>query len=133
MTMSFTKPAFSAFLLLATTSSVAPINVATSKQTRKLSKKKLSKKTGGGSSNFATNIEGTYIYTNKCNYVYQSTIQCGVFSADTDLCQFVEFSLGNVTEGMGSESDALSEGAGYFTPNPTVVEGEAIDPDKTCV
>ena len=41
----------------------------------------------------AANIEGVYVYTNKCSMVYQAVIGCGLLQ-DEDFCLYTKLKLG---------------------------------------
>ena len=83
--------------------------------------------TGGG-------ITGVYIYTNKCNNVFQVTIDCGIFGdEDPDLCLFSEFSRGTLVETPEQSSEPLPGREGlYFLPDAAITEDGIINPDIVC-
>ena len=110
---------------------------------RKLSKKKAAL-TPQSSVTGTNAIQGMYVYTNKCNNVFQATIECGSkfgdgvgVSDDLDLCLFSEYKIGDagdaVPEDVTGDSEPLP-GGGYFVPNDKLPSaGQLIDPDIVCV
>ena len=56
-------------------------------------------------------VEGTYMYTNKCGQLFQITVACGEYKNDPDLCLVSEFPIGRYT-------DAMEEGAVRLIPAP---------------
>ena len=82
--------------------------------------------TGGG-------ITGVYIYTNKCNNVFQVTIDCGNFGDnDPDLCSFSEFSQGTLLATREPGSELLPGGDLFFLPNAAIPVDGIINPDSVC-
>jgi len=90
-------------------------------------------------------IEGVYLYTNKCNHVFQATIDCGFFGDgdggnDLDLCSFTEFKIGDpVTECdedevLAGTCVALDDGVFLKKNDKLPVDDESIiDPNTVCV
>ena len=105
--------------------------------------RKLSKKIGGPSDppipvpspldGTRDGIEGAYMYTNKCNNVFQVNIDCGRFGDDDpDLCLYSEFSRGTLVETPEQGSEPLPGKGLYFLPNAAIPEDGIIDPDIVC-
>ena len=105
--------------------------------------RKLSKKIGGPSDppipvpspldGTRGGIEGAYMYTNKCNNVFQVNIDCGSFGDDDpDLCLYSEFSRGTLVETPEQGSEPLPGKGLYFLPNAAIPEDGIIDPDIVC-
>ena len=82
-------------------------------------------------------IQGTYMYSNKCNNVFQATIECGLFGeGDPELCKFSEYKVGDVvTECDEGEVVCvpLLDGNGFLKINDKLPSaGQLIDPNIVC-
>ena len=78
-------------------------------------------------------IEGAYMYTNKCNNVFQVNIDCGRFG-DENVCSYSEFSRGTLVETPEKGSEVLPGREGlYFLPNPAIPMNGIINPNVVCV
>ena len=101
-----------------------------------------SKRVPGGEQSGATaadtvaNIEGVYVYTNKCSMVYQAVIGCGLLQ-DEDFCLYTEFKLGVlVNEDYPGSIPVPGNKDQFFLPNselPPASDPGSVDPEKVCV
>ena len=85
----------------------------------------------------AANIEGVYVYTNKCSMVYQAVIRCGL-QQDEDFCLYTKFKLGVlVDEDYPGSIPVPGKEDQSFLPNsklPPVSNPSSVDPEKSvCV
>ena len=85
----------------------------------------------------AANIEGVYVYTNKCSMIYQAVIGCGLLQ-DKDFCLYTEFKLGVlVDEDYPGSIPVPGKEDQSFLPNiklPPVSNPSSVDPEKSmCV
>ena len=84
----------------------------------------------------AANIEGVYVYTNKCSMVYQAVIGCGL-QQDEDFCLYTEFKLGIlVDEEYPGSIPVPGNKDQSFLPNselPSASDPGSVDPEKVCV
>ena len=107
---------------------------------RKLSKKNAAL-TPQSSVTGTNGIQGTYLYTNKCDAVLQVNIECGLFGdGDPDLCMFSEYTIGDIVTDCDAEEVpaeiclSLKDGNGFVKVNDKFpVEGSIIDKDTICV
>ena len=84
----------------------------------------------------AANIEGVYVYTNKCSMVYQAVIGCGL-QQDEDFCLYTEFKLGILVDEEYPGSIPIPGNKDQsFLPNselPSASDPGSVDPEKVCV
>jgi hypothetical protein len=104
---------------------------------RKLSKKKAALMPKQWAVIGTNSIQGTYMYSNKCNNVFQATIECGLFGeGDPELCKFSEYKVGDVvTECDEGEVVCvpLLDGNGFLKINDKLPSaGQLIDPNIVC-
>jgi hypothetical protein len=86
-------------------------------------------------------IQGTYMYTNKCNNVFQATIECDLFGdGDPDLCLYSEYAIGDIVTDCDDKNASveicvpLPDGNGFIKVNDKLpVDGSIIDKDTICV
>ena len=104
---------------------------------RKLSKKKKAFTPKQWAVIGTNSIQGTYMYTNKCNNVFQATIECGPFGdGDPELCMFSEYKVGDAVpeEVTGNRTSVPLQEGGYFVPNDELpLPGQLIDPNVMCI
>ena len=104
---------------------------------RKFSKKKAALAPKRWTVTGTNSIQGTYMYSNKCNNVFQATIECGLFGeGDPELCKFSEYKVGDVvTECDEGEVVCvpLLDGNGFLKINDKLPSaGQLIDPNIVC-
>lgn len=74
-----------------------------------------------------------YLYTNKCQHIFQATIECGVFEdgngPDLDLCMYSEHSVGTIFEKEDVPGSLKPlENGGFFQWNERLpLAGYSID------
>ena len=76
---------------------------------RKFSKKKAALAPKRWTVTGTNSIQGTYMYTNKCNNVFQATIECDLFGdGDPDLCLYSEYTIADIV--ADCDDDEVSAG-----------------------
>jgi hypothetical protein len=84
-------------------------------------------------------IEGVYLYTNKCNNVFQAIIECGLFGDDPDLCLYSEYTIADIVadcdddEVSAGTCEAVDDGVFFKKNDKLPVDGSSIDPNNVCI
>ena len=107
---------------------------------RKFSKKKAALAPKRWTVTGTNSIQGTYMYTNKCNNVFQATIECDRFGdSDPDLCMFSEYTIGDIVTDCDDDEVsagicvALADRNGFVKANDKLpVDGSILDKDTIC-